>query len=101
MKKMTYDKGYMEQARHLLGEKRMTEAIALLQQRLERTVNGKEREEVLLELGIIYNGVADFPQALNHFNAVLRVNCNNTQARAYVEMINGILDYYNKELLNP
>jgi tetratricopeptide (TPR) repeat protein len=91
----------IEQARQLSKEKRATEAVALLHDCLERATGEREQEEILLELGTIYNGMADFPRALNHFNAVLRVNGDNTRARAYVEMINRILDYYNKELLNP
>jgi tetratricopeptide (TPR) repeat protein len=89
------------QARQLSKEKRAPEAIALLCDCLERATGEQEQEEILLELGTVYNGMADFPRALNHFNAVLRVNSNNMRARTYVEMINRILDYYNKELLNP
>jgi tetratricopeptide (TPR) repeat protein len=98
---MTHDRGaYLEQARHLVKEKRVTEAIALLQHHLEQAGGEEERVEAWLELGIIYNGMADFSHALNYFNAVLRIR-DHSQACAYVEMINGILNYYNKELLNP
>jgi tetratricopeptide (TPR) repeat protein len=89
------------EARQLSKNKRVAEAIALLLHGLERATSEQEREAMLLELGIVYNAVADFSQALNHFNAVLRMNPNHPCARAYVEMINGILNYYNKELLNP
>jgi tetratricopeptide (TPR) repeat protein len=89
----------IEQARQLHEEKRTTEAIDLLQRCLQRETD--EREDILLELGIIYNSVADFPRALNHFNEVMRLNAANARARTYIEMIRGILDYYNKELLNP
>jgi tetratricopeptide (TPR) repeat protein len=88
-------------ARQLNKDKRVEEAITLLQHGLEQVTSEQEREAMLLELGIVYNGVADFSQALNHFNAVLRMNPDHPCARAYVEMINGILNYYNKELLNP
>lgn len=60
-----------------------------------------EREKVLLELGILYNSVANTTQALNCLNEVLRINPDNLKAQVYVQMINGILNYYCKELLNP
>ncbi|MDR2130703.1 MAG: hypothetical protein LBP56_05995 [Odoribacteraceae bacterium] len=94
-------KEYVEQLRYLVKEGRVTEAVALLQRDLEQATGEEERAEIWFELGVIYNGVADFPRALNCFNAVLRVNRDHLQARAYVEMINGILNYYSRELLNP
>lgn len=86
-------------ARKLVTEKKVDEAVRLLKERIE--VAGDNREEFLMELGIIYNGIADFPQALNYFNEVLRLNPDNSRAHTYVDMINGILNYYCKDLLNP
>ena len=40
-------------------------------------------------------------QAINHLNEVMRINPENIKAKAYLDMINGILDYYCKDLLNP
>ncbi|MCR9011635.1 hypothetical protein [Gabonibacter chumensis] len=89
----------IEKARELAKEKKTEEAVALLE---EQVIGEKEGpEEILMELGIIYNGKADFTRALNYFNAVLRLNPDNGKARTYVNMINGILDYYCKDLLNP
>ena len=39
--------------------------------------------------------------ALNKFNAVLKINPVNKKAAAYVTMINDVLDFYHKDLLNP
>lgn len=99
---MMHDKEkHVEQARHLIKEKRVTEAIALLQSCLERATDEEEQVKIWFELGSIYNSIADFPRALNCFNAVLHVNHDHLQARAYVEMINNVLNYYCKDLLNP
>ncbi|WP_294143202.1 hypothetical protein [uncultured Sanguibacteroides sp.] len=89
----------IEKARGLVKEKKTDEAIVLLEKQVVGEKEGPE--EILMELGIIYNGKADFTQALNYFNAVLRLNPDNGKARTYVNMINGILDYYCKDLLNP
>ena len=56
---------------------------------------------VLLELGVVYNAMGETTQAINHLNEVMRINPENTKAKAYLDMINGILDYYCKDLLNP
>ena len=74
-------------------------AIALLRQMLEQ--NEGERELVLLELGVVYNAMGETTQAINHLNEVMRINPENAKAKAYLEMINGILNYYCKDLLNP
>ena len=62
---------------------------------------GCYRETVLLELGVVYNAMADMTNALNCLNEVLRINPENTRAKTYVDMINSILNYYCKDLLNP
>lgn len=89
----------IEEAKRLAKEKKVNEAVRLLKERIE--VAGDTQEDFLMELGIIYNGIADFPQALNYFNEVLRLNPDNSKAHTYVDMINGILNYYCKDLLNP
>ena len=87
----------IEKARQLFRDKKIEDAIALLKEQLE--MKGDD-EVCLMELGIIYNGIADFPQALNCFNAVLRLNPGHVKAQTYINMINGILNYYCKDLLN-
>lgn len=71
----------------------------MLRQMLEQ--NEGERELVLLELGVVYNAMGETMQAINHLNEVMRINPENIKAKAYLDMINGILDYYCKDLLNP
>ena len=56
---------------------------------------------MLLELGVVYNAMGETTQAINHLNEVMRINPENTKAKAYLDMINGILNYYCKDLLNP
>lgn len=89
----------IEDIKKIAKEGRRDEAIGMLQQMLEH--NEGEREDVLLELGAVYYAKGDTTRALNHFNEVMRINPGNTKAKNYLDMINGILDYYCKDLLNP
>ena len=89
----------IEDAKQLAKQGDREGAIALLRQMLEQ--NEGERELVLLELGVVYNAMGETTQAINHLNEVMRINPENANAKAYLEMINGILNYYCKDLLNP
>ena len=89
----------IEDAKQLAKQGDREGAIALLRQLLEQ--NDGERELVLLELGVVYNAMGETTQAINHLNEVMRINPENAKAKAYLEMINGILNYYCKDLLNP
>ena len=89
----------IEDAKQLAKQGDREGAIAMLRQMLEQ--NEGERELVLLELGVVYNAMWETTQAINHLNEVMRINPENIKAKAYLDMINGILDYYCKDLLNP
>ena len=89
----------IEEAKQLSKQGDRECAIAMLRQMLEQ--NEGERELVLLELGVVYNAMGETMQAINHLNEVMRINPENIKAKAYLDMINGILDYYCKDLLNP
>ena len=89
----------VEEIRQMAKSGRRQEAIDILSRMLDEGEGN--REEVLLELGVLYNSMADTTKALNCLNEVLRINPENTKARTYVQMINGILNYYCKDLLNP
>ena len=89
----------IEDAKQLAKQGDREGAIAMLRQMLEQ--NEGERELVLLELGVVYNAMGETTQAINHLNEVLRINPENIKAKAYLDMINGILDYSCKDLLNP
>ena len=89
----------IEDAKQLAKQGDREGAIAMLRQMLEQ--NEGERELVLLELGVEYNAMGETTQAINHLNEVMRINPENIKAKAYLDMINGILDYYCKDLLNP
>ena len=82
----------------LVEEGRRKEAIVLLEKYLEE--QGQE-ETILLRLGELIYAEGRMPDALNKFNAVLRLNPDNQKARNYVTMIQGILGYYCKDLFNP
>lgn len=58
-------------------------------------------EELLLLWGELLYSEGKMTDALNKFNAVVRQNPENGKARNYVTMINNILGYYCKDLLNP
>ena len=89
----------IEEAKQLAKQGDREGAIAMLRQMLEQ--NEGERELVLLELGVVYNAMGETTQAINHLNEVMRINPENTKAKAYLDMIHGILNYSGKDLLNP
>ena len=89
----------IEDIREIAKAGRRREAVEELTKMLEE--EGCDRETVLLELGVVYNAMADMTNALNCLNEVLRINPENTRAKTYVDMINSILNYYCKDLLNP
>ena len=60
-----------------------------------------ENADLLLLLGELIYAEGRMPEALNKFNAVLRIRPDNQKARKYVVMINNILGYYCKDLFNP
>lgn len=60
-----------------------------------------ELEQLLMELGEYYYKKGDSINALNCFNRILQINGQNYKAKTYAEMILNVLNYYNKDLLNP
>ena len=89
----------IEDAKQLAKQGDREGAIALLRQMLEQ--NEGERELVLLELGVVFNAMGETTQAIYHVNEVMGINPENAKAKAYLEIINGILNYLCKDLLNP
>lgn len=81
----------------LIAEGKIEEAVAALEQDIQRAPS----EEKLLLLGELFYNQGRSIDALNKFNAVLKLNSENTKASAYVKMINDILNFYHKDLLNP
>lgn len=89
----------MEEQFNELSEKgKRTEAIRVLEEALKQK---GENEDLLLQLGELLYAEGKMTDGLNKFNAVLRLNPENHKARNYVTMINNILGYYCKDLLNP
>lgn len=87
-----------EQVRALVKDGRRPEAIRLLEERLKEK---EEDEDLWLYAGELIYAEGRMADALNKFNAVLRLNPANQKARNYVTMINNILGYFCKDLLNP
>ncbi len=57
--------------------------------------------DALLGCAKVYHKRGDFTMALNYFYKVLEVDECNAVAKASVEMINGIFNFYNKDMYNP
>lgn len=81
----------------LSGAGKRQEAI----RQLEEFLKERPDEKLLMQLAELLYAEGRMTDALNRFNAVLRLNAGNMKAKNYVKMINDILDYYNKDLLNP
>lgn len=86
-----------EKINELLERGCRSQAIGLLEEHLKNHTD----EALLLRLGELLYAEGRMTDALNRFNAVIRLNPENKKASNYATMIRGILDYYNKELLNP
>lgn len=87
-----------EKIKLLLDAGNRVEAIKMAEEYLQRQ---GEDEGLLLLLGELIYAEGRMPEALNRFNAVLRLNPGNRKARNYVTMINNILGYYCKDMFNP
>lgn len=86
-----------EEVKKLIESNERGKAIQMLE-----AYPGVQGNEVLLLLfGELLFGEGKMPEALNKFNAVIRINPENRKAVNYITMILGIMDYYNKDLLNP
>ena len=81
----------------LLEAGKRGEAIRELEEYLQEHTD----EQLLLQLAELLYAEGRMTDALNKFNAVVRLNAENLKARNYVKMIHDILNYYNKDLLNP
>lgn len=81
----------------LLKNGQRVEAIACL----EEYLNTETDEALLLQLGELLFAEGKKTEAMNKFNAVLRLNPENVKAQNYITMIRSILDYFCKDLLNP
>lgn len=87
-----------QEIKALVDAGQRSEAIRLLEERVNRQPDDEASWLILGELMYAEGRMTD---ALNQFNAVLRLNPGNRKARNYVTMINNILGYYCKDLLNP
>lgn len=81
----------------LIRTGKLDEAVTALEQEVQQGPS----EDNLQLLGELYYKQGRSIEALNKFNAVLKLNPGNTKAAAYVTMINDVLSFYCKDLLNP
>ncbi|MEG0795707.1 MAG: tetratricopeptide repeat protein [Odoribacter sp.] len=82
----------------LLKSGHQAEAIGCLEEYIQQNATD---EECLLQLGELLYAEGKMTEALNKFNAVIRLNPKNRKAENYSLMIRNILGYYCKDLLNP
>lgn len=61
----------------------------------------KENVDALLGCGKAFHKKGDFKMALNYYYKVLQVDEDNQQARTSIELLNGIFNFYNKDMYNP
>lgn len=87
-----------QEIKTLVDAGKRPQAIGLLEAYLKER---PEDENILLMLGELIYAEGRMAEALNRFNAVLRLNPENLKARNYVTMINNILGYYCKDMFNP
>lgn len=87
-----------EKIKELLQAGKREEAIAMLEEYLQ---SHPKDENGILQLGELLYASGKMTEALNKFNTVLRLNPDNRKAANYKTMINNILGYYCKDLLNP
>jgi Tfp pilus assembly protein PilF len=57
--------------------------------------------DALLGCGKIWQKKGDFKNALNYYYKVLEIDSDNAIARTSIDMLNGILNFYNKDMYNP
>lgn len=81
----------------LIAEGKVAEAIS----ELEKMPSERQDKEWLFTIGELYYRMGRHTDALNKFNALLRLEPEHVQATAYVRMIHEILDFFCKDLLNP
>ena len=86
-----------ENIKSLIEQGQRAEAIRLLEEQLKLQLD----EHLLLCLGELIYDEGHMTDALNRFNAVLRLNPENRKAQNYVAIIRNIMGYYCKDLLNP
>lgn len=87
-----------KEIRALADAGKREEAIRKAEEYLQQ--NGEDESMLLLSGELLY-AVGRMTDALNRFNAVVRLNPDNRKAKNYAAMIIGILDYFNTDLLNP
>ena len=63
--------------------------------------NNPENTALLLERGKLHYRMNEWGAALNDFNAILRLDPENEEARQYTEMIQEILAFRYKDIYNP
>ncbi|MFA8436133.1 MAG: tetratricopeptide repeat protein [Marinifilaceae bacterium] len=85
-------------AQEKVAANEIQEAIALYK---EVTELDPKHEEAFFQIGTLYYQLGQFGPALSGFYAVIDINPDNKKAQVNLDMINSIMDYHNKDLINP
>jgi len=90
----------MEIIEKRLKENKNAEVLDRLDVVWAENKNSKD-EDLISRIGEIFNLLGRSSDALNCFNAVLKLNSENKKAQNHVEMLQSIFKYYCKDLRNP
>lgn len=77
-----------------------SQAISAYTALLESSDDKRERENALIERGLLNWRQGDRAGAINDYNAAIRLN-PDSKAVQLRKAVYSILDYYNKDLYNP
>jgi len=77
------------------------ELDAALELSLEKVEENVKDVEALLYCGKIYQKKGDTRKAMNFFMRVLEVDPDNVVARTSLDMLNSIMGYFCKDMINP
>ena len=88
----------------MLAEVKGSDVRALRLKSIEELENDSELTvsiEKMNKLGALYHAEGRVQDALNLFYAVLRRDEANKMAKGYIQLMREVLDFVNKDLMNP
>lgn len=68
---------------------------------LSKVKEDAKNVDALLYCGKIYQKQGDTREAMNYFMKVLEIDADNTVAKTSLQMLNSIMGYYCKDMINP
>ena len=61
----------------------------------------QENIEALFKIGEMHHQLGELPKALSAYIRVVDLQADHKKANVKIEMIKSIMDYYNKDMINP